>query len=115
MRVRGRCSGSGRRAGLRRVNPPHFGRLASISCLGRLHLGRGLLQVLQRELELLQPGAALGGGAEALPPEPGDLQLQALDLERETLAHRACRCGFGLRGDPGRTLGQDHGLSTGQV
>jgi hypothetical protein len=35
---------------------------------------------------LLQPSAALGGGAEPLAPEPGDLQLQAFDLERETLA-----------------------------
>src|SRR3954470_13425927 len=51
----------------------HIGRLAGISRLGRVRLSRGLLQVLQRELELLQPGAALSGGAEALAPEPGDL------------------------------------------
>src|SRR4051812_18635260 len=93
----------------------YFGRLVGIGLLGRLRLSRGLLQVLQREFELLQPSAALSGGAEPLPPEPGDLQLQALDLEGETLADRTRLCGLGLRGDPGRTLGQDHRLGPGEV
>ena len=93
----------------------HFGRLASISRLGRLHLGRGLLQVLQREFELLQPGAALSGGAKPLAPKPGDLQPQALDLKGETLADRARLCGLGFSRNPGRALGQDHRLGTGEV
>jgi hypothetical protein len=83
--------------------------------LGRFRLSCGFLQVLQRELELLQPGAALSGGTEPLTPEPGDLQLQALDLEGETLVDCARLCGLGLCSNPGRSLGQDHGLSTGQV
>jgi hypothetical protein len=95
--------------------PTHFGRLVGIGCSGRFRLSCGFLQVLQRELELLQPSAAFGRRAEALAPEPSDLQLQPLNLKRETLAHRARLCGLGLRGDPGRTLGPDHGLSTGQV
>ena len=55
------------------------------------------------------------GGAEALAPEPGNLQLQPLDLEGETLADRARLCGLGFSRDPSRTLGQDHRLGTGQV
>ena len=101
--------------GLATGKAAHFGRLAGIRGLGRVRLSRGLLQVLQREFELLQPRAALSGGAEALAPKPGDLQLQALDLERETLADCARLCGLGFRSHPGRTLGQDHRLSAGKI
>jgi hypothetical protein len=32
-------------------------------------------------LQLLEPGAALRRGTEPLPAQPGDLQLEALDLQ----------------------------------
>jgi hypothetical protein len=93
----------------------YFGRLAGIGRLGRLRLSRGLLQVLQRELELLQPSAALSGGAEPLAPEPGNLQLQAFDLDVENTAGDLRGLCLSFSGDPGRPLSQDHRLGTGEV
>ncbi len=49
----------------------------------------------------VDPGATLRGGPEALPPQPGDLQLQLLDRN--------------LRGEPGRPLGQVHGMGGGEI
>ena len=49
----------------------------------RVELGRALLQVLERQHELLEADAPLGGGAEALVPELGDLELELLDLNLE--------------------------------
>jgi hypothetical protein len=95
--------------------PTDFGCPAGI---GRLDgpCGRGgLLQVLQRELKLLEPGAALGGGSEPLPPEAGNLQLQALNLDVEHAAGGLRGLCLSFGGDPGRALGQDHRLSAGEV
>ncbi len=70
---------------------------------GRLRLGLGqrLLQILQDEFELVDPVAALRGGPEPFSPQPGDLQLQPFDRD--------------LRGEPGRPLGQDHGMGGGEI
>jgi hypothetical protein len=63
-----------------------------------LELGRALLQLLERERELLEPGAALRGRAEALVPELGDAELELLDLKLERDAHRLGLRGFGEGG-----------------
>ena len=78
MRLRGSCSGSGRRAGLRRVKARTG---VSGSCAsGSLGLGSGLFQRFERQLQLFDAGGAFGGRSVLLPPQAGDLQLQPLDL-----------------------------------
>ena len=67
----------------------------------RLRLGERLLQILQCQFELVDPGAAFRGGSEALPSQPGDLQLQPFDRE---LGH-----------EPRRPLGQDHSVSGSEI
>lgn len=67
----------------------------------RLRLGERLLQILQRQFELVDPGAAFRGGPEALPSQPGDLQLEPFDRD---LGH-----------EPRRPLGQDHGVSGSEI
>jgi hypothetical protein len=72
-------------------------------------LGRGLLELGQLELELVdEPSAPLAGLAEPLASRLGQQQLQALDLE----------CGGGDQGLgllPGVPLGQDHRVRGGEI
>jgi hypothetical protein len=93
----------------------HFGRLAGIGRFDGVCGRSGLLQILQREFKLLEPGAALGGGSEPLAPEPGNLQLQAFDLDVENTAGDLRGLCLSFSGDPGRPLSQDHRLGAGQV
>ena len=67
----------------------------------RVRLGQRLLQILQGEFELVDPGAAFRVGPEALPSQPGDLQLQPFDRD---LGH-----------EPRCPLGQDHGVGGGEI
>ena len=89
MRSRGRCSGSGRRAGLRRSNA---GTVIFSAAPRRRHprrrLGlRGVLfQVGELKLELLEQRAALRGLAEPLVPQLGDRELELLDQQRAVCA-----------------------------
>ena len=76
---------------------------------GRLVLGRGLLELGQLELELVdEPLAALAGLAELLAPGFGQEQLQAFDLEAGSRDQS-----LGLLS--GIALGQDHGVRRGEV
>ena len=79
---------------------------------GRLiELGRALLQILQRERQLIELGAVLGRGAEPLLLELRDLELELLDLDLERDPGRLGERGVDLRGlarhllDPHRPTG----------
>ena len=75
----------------------------------RLVLGRGLLELGQLQLELVdEPLAPLAGLPELLAPGLGQQQLQALDLEPGGGDQ-----GLGLV--PGAALGQDHRVRRGEV
>jgi hypothetical protein len=80
------------------------------SALGRdLCLSRGLLELAQLQLELGDdPRPTLGRLAELLAPGSGEEQLQALDLQPRAgdldLGRESCG-----------TLGQDHGVRSGEV
>ena len=67
----------------------------------RVRLGQRRLQILQRQFERVDPDAAFRGGPEALPSQPGDLQLQPFDRD---LGH-----------EPRRPLSQDHGVGGGEI
>ena len=71
-----------------------------------------LLQVLEPEFELLDPGAALRRGPEPLTPKPGDLQLQPLDLDAQDLFGGVARC---LGRKPRLALREDHRVGGGKV
>src|SRR5215207_11070346 len=88
---------------------------SGVDLCGRFCLGAPLLQILQREFELRQPRAAFGRWPEPLALEPGNLQLETLDLEAKSLAEGARLLCPGLCRNPGRALGQDHRLGTGEV
>lgn len=75
---------------------------------GGLDGGSGFLQILQRQLQLLDAGAPLGRLAIALALEPGDLQFQPLDLDVEDAP-------VGFRRQPCRPLGEDHCVGGGKV
>ena len=82
----------------------------------RLVLGRGLLELGQLELELVdEPLAPLAGLPELLAPCLGQQQPQALDLEPGA-GHQ----GFGVAGpalglEPAVALGQDHRVRRGEI
>ena len=82
----------------------------------RLVLGRGLLELGQLQLELVdEPLAALAGLSELLAPRLGQQQPQALDLEPGA-GHQGfgvARPDLGL--EPGGALGQDHGVRRGEI
>ena len=81
--------------------PRHFG--------ARLFLRLGLLQILDRELELLGDElAALRRLSETLAARPGELKLQPLDLENAGL-------GFAARGGKQLALRQDHRMGARQI
>ena len=74
-----------------------------------LVLGRGLLELGQLELELVdEPSAPLAGLTELLAPRLGQQQLQALDLEVGGGDQR-----LGLV--PGAAFSQDHRVRRGKV
>ena len=82
---------------------------------GGVGLGDGLLQLGQRQLQLLEPGAALGGRTKPLPAQPGDLQLQPLDFQVENPLRLLCRGCLRLGFEPGRALGDNHRVRFGKV
>jgi hypothetical protein len=63
--------------------PTHFGRLAGIRDLGRVRLSRGLLQVLQRELDL--------------PPSSGGDRSEYQAAFRMVIASMLARASTGVR------------------
>ena len=69
----------------------------------------------QRQLQLFEPGAALRRGTEPLPAQPGDLQLQALDLQVENPLRLLRDRRLGLGRQPGLRAGQDHRVRFGEV
>jgi hypothetical protein len=95
MRSRGKCSGSGRRAGLRRGNDGTAIFLAAI-CAAVLAFAA------------VQQCASLGGLSELLVPE-------LLDRELELLDQQCPRPGLGSSGQPGRSLGAQHRLQRGHI
>ncbi|MCE3248835.1 MAG: transposase, partial [Geminicoccaceae bacterium] len=116
MRSRGKCSGSGRRAGLRLDVERGVGPAGCRDLRRRLLLGDGLLELSELELELgddLRP--TLGGLAVLLTARLGEQQLQALDLEPG-----AGDLGFSVLGPrfgraPRRPLGEDHRMRGGEI
>jgi hypothetical protein len=75
-------------------------------------LGRGFLQVLQRQFQLFDPGAALRRSSEPLPSKPRDLELQPFDLDIEGKTGRGSRL---LGREPGLPLRPDHRVGGGKV
>jgi hypothetical protein len=82
---------------------------------GGIRFGSALLQFGQRQLQLLEPGAALRRGVEPLPAQPGDLQLEALDLEVENPLSSVRRSRLRLGGEPRGAQGEDHRVRFGEV
>ena len=81
MRSRGKCAGSGRRAGLRRSND---GTVILLGCRhalrrGLLGLRRILFQVGKLQLKLIEQRATLRGLSELLVPQLRDRELELLD------------------------------------
>ena len=74
----------------------------------RIEVGCALLQVLERQHELVELGAPLRGGAEALPPELGDLELELLDLDLERKPRRLGERRVGFGGFARRPFGLGH-------
>ena len=88
MRSRGRCSGSGRRAGLRRSNAGTviFSLAAAAAICAAASASAGVLfQLGKLQLELLEQRAALRGLPEPLVPQLGDRELELLDQQRAVL------------------------------
>jgi hypothetical protein len=71
---------------------------------GGIGLGDARLQFGERQFQLLEPGTALRRGAEPLPAQPGDLQLQPLDLQIEQPLRLFRRRRLSLGGEPCRAL-----------
>ena len=115
MRSRGRCSGSGRRAGLR-VLPDRSARSGGGAAISAAASSSAtLLKLGKLQLELLdQPGAALGGLAEPLAAHPGEQQPS------RSISSRTPMLGLGIPGprlglEPGCALGQDHGVRRDEI
>jgi len=83
-------------------------RSAHLQFLGRARLGRRLLQRFERELQLLDAGGPLGGRSEPLAPQPGDLQLQPLDLDVQDAPRGAGLIRLRFCCQSRAALGQDH-------
>jgi hypothetical protein len=75
-------------------------------------LGRGFLQILQLQFELLDPSATLRRDPEPLTSEQRDLKLQAFDLDVERKTGRSARL---LGREPRLPLGPDHCMGGGKV
>src|SRR6266700_2938900 len=88
MRSRGRCSGSGRRAGRRRSNDGTVifsPAVAAAICVAASGLRSILFQISELKLELIEQIATLRGLAEPLVPQLSDCVFELLDQQRAML------------------------------
>ena len=108
MRSRGRCSGSGRRAGLRRSNARHRDRRSRRRHCRPSACGSFFFQVGELKLKLIEQRAALGGLSELLVPQLPDRVLQLLDQQRAVLR-------LALRRNQCRPLREDERMRTRKI
>ena len=94
MRSRGKCAGSGRRAGLRRSNDWHRDRLGCHQLRRGLGLRNIFFQVGKLQFKLIEQRATLRGLSELVVPQLLDRVLELLDQQRP-------RLGLGFRGQAG--------------